>query len=253
MPLLSLVIITQNAESQIAACIESANMLADEILVVDSGSTDQTITIAESYGARVICEPWRGFGAQKRFAVGSAKHDWVLCLDADERLTGTLRASIEAVLAAPQYEAYKFARCNRFLGRYLRHGEGYPDMNLRLFNRQSAQWSDDKVHEYVRTSATVGRLSGDLLHDSMESLSQYLIKQNRYTDLQANILWSKGKKIGFSQLIGSPLFRFIKFYFIRQGFRDGMPGFIHIMIGCMNSFNKYAKLIELQSIRDRKT
>lgn len=251
MPLLSLVIITQNAESQIVACMESAARLVDEILVVDSGSTDQTIVLAQSKGGRIIQEPWRGFGAQKRFAVERAAHDWVLCLDADERLTTDLQQAIEQALQAPQYQAYQFARCNRFLGRYLRHGEGYPDMSLRLFNRQHAQWSEDKVHEYVQTSEAVGRLEGDLLHDSAESLSQYLVKQNHYTDLQAQILWSRGKQVGFTHLLFSPFFRFIKFYLCKQGFRDGLPGLIHIMIGCMNSFSKYAKLVELY-VRNKK-
>jgi glycosyltransferase involved in cell wall biosynthesis len=248
MPQLSLVIIAQNEEQNIATCIESARPLAAEILVIDSGSVDNTVSIAKALGARVVYEPWRGFGAQKRYAVKEARYDWVLCLDADERLTKTLQHAIAAVLAndKPAYQAYQFARCNRFLGRYLRHGEGYPDMSLRLFNRQQAEWSDDEVHEFVHTQQKVGKLAGDLLHDSAESLSQYLMKQNRYTDLQAQILWRKGKKIGCTQLLLSPIIRFIKFYFVRQGFRDGLPGFIHIAIGCINSFLKYIKLIELR-------
>lgn len=251
MPLLSLIVITQNAERHLAACLASAQLLADEILVVDSGSTDKTLAVAQSYGARIIVEAWRGYGAQKQFAVASARHDWVLCLDADEYLTSALKNAIEKALAEPKYQAYQFARSNRFLGRYLRHGEGYPDMSLRLFNRLHAQWSDDKVHEYVVTTQEVGRLTGDLLHDSAESLSHYVVKQNRYTDLQAQILWNQGKKCSLVQLVASPLFRFIKFYIIKQGFRDGLPGFIHIMMGCINSFNKYAKLIEQYSRNDR--
>jgi glycosyltransferase involved in cell wall biosynthesis len=251
MPLLSLVIITQNAETQIVACIESAKAIVDEVLIVDSGSDDRTVVLAQSHGARVLQAPWRGFGAQKRFAVTMAKHDWVLCLDADERLTKTLQAAIKEALAKPQYQAYQFARCNRFLGRYLRHGEGYPDMSLRLFNRHYAQWSEDEVHERVITSSVIGQLGGDLLHDSAESLSHYLIKQNHYTDLQAQILWRQGKKVPMTAWVVKPFFRFVKFYVVKQGFRDGLAGFIHIMIGCMNSFNKYAKLLELYS-KDKK-
>jgi glycosyltransferase involved in cell wall biosynthesis len=251
MPLLSLVIITQNAAQDLARCINSAQSVADEIIVVDSGSTDQTVTVAQSYGAQVTVEPWRGFGPQKQFAVALAKYDWVLCLDADEALTDALAKSIIDTLREPDYYAYQLRRCNQFLGRNLHHGEGYPDISLRLFHRQYAQWSNDLVHEYVQATIAIGQLEGDLLHYSANSLSTYLTKQNDYTDLQAQQLWQQRKKADYLALLISPFFRFIKFYLIKQGFRDGLPGFIHIMIGCINSFIKYAKLIEL-SIRNKK-
>lgn len=240
---LSVAIITLNAAAQLEACLLSARF-ADEILIVDSGSTDGTQALAARHGARVIQQEWLGFGPQKQFAVEAASHDWVLCLDADERVTPELQASIETALRAPATSAYRFARCNRFLGRYLRHGEGYPDWSLRLFDRRQARWSDDAVHEKVETSAPVGTLAGDLLHDSAESLASYLAKQNRYTTLAAGMALAAGKKTGFARIVLSPLIRFIKFYFIRQGFRDGLPGLIHIAIGCFNSFMKYSKMLE---------
>ena len=242
---LSVVIITLNAASQLEECLRSA-AFADEILVVDSGSTDATVALAERYGARVVHQDWLGFGPQKQFAVETAKYDWVLCLDADERVSPELRTSLENALKTPCTAAFRFARCNRFLGRYLKHGEGYPDWSLRLFDRRQAHWSDDAVHEKVVTQAEIGTLDGDLLHDSAESLASYLTKQNRYTTLAAEMALAAGKRASFGRIALSPLVRFIKFYLIRQGFRDGLPGFIHIAIGCFNSFSKYAKMLERQ-------
>ncbi len=255
---LSVAIITLNAASQLEACLQSA-AFADEIVVVDSGSTDGTQVLAEQYGARVIQQDWLGFGPQKQFAVEAASHDWVLCLDADERVTPALQASIESALEIGQnsastadgVHAYRFPRCNRFLGRYLKHGEGYPDWSLRLFNRRHAGWSDDAVHEKVVCSGKVGTLKGDLLHDSAESLSTYLNKQNRYTSLAADMALAAGKRSSLSRVALSPLVRFVKFYFIRQGFRDGLPGFVHIAIGCFNSMIKYAKMLERQNAAPR--
>lgn len=240
---LSIAIITLNAASQLAACLDSVRF-ADDIVVVDSGSTDGTQALAASYGVRVIEQDWLGFGPQKQFAVEAARHDWVLCLDADERVSPALQTSIENVLSNPSSAAFRFPRCNRFLGRYLKYGEGYPDWSLRLFDRRQARWSTDAVHEKVVTAATVGTLAGDLLHDSAESLATYLTKQNRYTTLAAEMALQAGKRTGFARIALSPLVRFIKFYIIRQGFRDGLPGLIHIAIGCFNSMMKYSKMLE---------
>lgn len=248
---LSAVIITLNAASQLEACLQSLQFCAD-IVVVDSGSSDGTQALAQRYGARVIDCPWRGFGPQKQFAVEQAAHEWVLCVDADERVSAPLRDSIAAALVAtpatpaPQFAAYRFPRCNRFMGRYLRHGEGYPDLSLRLFDRRRARWSDDAVHERVVVAAAVGTLGGDLMHDSAESLDSYLAKQNRYTTLAAEAAFARGKRASAGHLLLSPLIRFCKFYFFRMGFLDGLPGLIHILIGCGNSFAKYAKMAALQ-------
>jgi glycosyltransferase involved in cell wall biosynthesis len=242
---LSVAIITLNAASQLEDCLKSARF-ADDIVVVDSGSTDGTQALAERLGARVIAQDWLGFGPQKQFAVTAARHDWVLCLDADERVSPELQSSIKNELKSPSTAAFRFARCNRFLGRYLKHGEGYPDWSLRLFDRRQARWSADAVHEKVETLSAVGELSGDLLHESAESLSSYLSKQNRYTTLAAEMALAAGKRASFPRIALSPIIRFIKFYFIRQGFRDGLPGLIHIAIGCFNSMMKYSKMLERQ-------
>jgi len=242
---LSVVLIAQNAAHQLDACLASASF-AEEIVLVDSGSTDATRQVAQKHGARVVAKDWLGFGRQKQFAVEQARHDWVLCLDADERVSPELRASVERALAAPVAPVYRMARRNRFLGRWLSHGEGYPDWSPRLFNRMNARWSDDPVHEKVLYAVTPGTLEGDLLHDSAEDLAHYLDKQNRYTTLAAEQLYERGRNAGAFELLASPAVRFLKFYVLRLGFLDGIPGLVHIGIGCMNSYLKYAKLIEMR-------
>ena len=242
---LSAVLITRNAAAVLEACLESL-AFADEIVVVDSSSSDATAEIARSHGAKLIQKEWLGFGRQKQFAVEQARHDWVLCLDADERVSPRLAQSIREALARPASPVYRMPRRNRFLGRWLSHGEGYPDWSPRLFNRQNARWSDDLVHEKVLYAVTPGTLQGDLMHDSSDDLSAYLERQNRYTTLAARQAFEQGRSAGMLHLMFSPVVRFIKFYVLRLGFLDGLPGLMHISIGCMNSYLKYAKLIELR-------
>ena len=242
---LSAVLITRNAAAVLEPCLDSL-AFADEVVVVDSASSDSTVELATRKGARVVQKEWLGFGRQKQFAVEQAQHDWVLCLDADERVSPELAASIAAALAAPVAPVYRMPRRNRFLGKWLSHGEGYPDWSPRLFNRMSARWSDDLVHEKVLYAVTPGTLRGDLLHDSYDDLTAYLERQNRYTTLAARQAYELGRSAGVAHLLLSPVVRFIKFYILRLGFLDGLPGLLHISIGCMNSYVKYAKLIELR-------
>jgi glycosyltransferase involved in cell wall biosynthesis len=237
--------ITRNAAGQLERCLASV-AFAEEVVVVDSGSTDDTVELAARHGARVIRKEWLGFGAQKQFAVDAASHEWVLCVDADESLSPELRDAIVRELKAPRGLVYAIARRNRFLGRWLKHGEGYPDWNVRLFHREHARWGSEAVHEKIVTRSPVLRLRGDLLHDSAETLEKYLDKQNRYTSLQAESLRAAGRRANALQLVLSPILRFVKFYLWRLGFLDGVPGLVHVTIGCMNSFNKYAKLKALE-------
>jgi glycosyltransferase involved in cell wall biosynthesis len=239
------VLITRNASATLGACLDSLAFV-DEIVIVDSGSSDGTAEIAARKGARVVQKEWLGFGMQKQFAVEQASHDWVLCLDADERVSPELAQSIQAALAAPVSPVYRMPRRNRFLGRWLAHGEGYPDWSPRLFNRMNARWSDDLVHEKVLFAVTPGTLEGDLMHDSSDDLATYLERQNRYTTLAARHAFEQGRGANVLHLLFSPVVRFIKFYLMRLGFLDGLPGLLHISIGCMNSYLKYAKLIELR-------
>ena len=241
----SVVLITRNAAPQLRACIDSARF-ADEIIVVDSGSDDDTVQVAASMGARVIHQSWLGFGPQKQLAVERAMHDWVLCLDADERVSADLARAIKSELAAPRAHAFRMARRNRFLGRWLRHGEGYPDWNTRLFDRRHARWSDDAVHERVIVDGATLTLDGDLAHESAESLDAYMAKQNRYTTLQAQTMHANGRRASVAKLVLSPIVRFVRFYVFKLGFLDGIAGLVHIAIGCETSFLKQAKLFALE-------
>ena len=243
---LSLVIIARDAAHELPDCLASAAFAA-ETVVVDSGSSDDTAAVAARCGARVIEHAWEGFGPQKNFAVGQARHDWVLCLDADERVTPELAAAIAALFTGAQpAAAYSISRRNRFLGRWLAHGEGYPDWNIRLFDRRRARWSDDLVHEKVVADVAPARLQGDLLHASAESIDAYIAKQNRYTTVQAESMHARGQRATAAQLVFSPVARFVRFYVFRLGFLDGLAGFAHIAIGAFASFLKYAKLRALQ-------
>ena len=242
---LSVTLITRDAAGRLADCLASV-AFADEIVVVDSGSIDDTVEFARRHGARVLQHEWLGFGPQKQFAVDAASHDWVLCVDADERVSPELREQIVSELKAPRGFVYAIPRRNRFLGRWLRHGEGYPDWSVRLFHRAHARWGSEPVHEKVVCRSPVLKLSGDLLNDSAETLEKYLDKQNRYTSLQAEAMHAEGRRANALQLTISPVLRFFKYYVLRLGFLDGVPGLVHIAIGCMNSFNKYAKLRALE-------
>ena len=245
-PPLSAVLITRNAAGQIGPCLASLSF-CDEIVVVDSASDDGTPELAAKVGARVIASEWRGFGPQKQFAIEQARHDWVLCVDADERVSDALRASILGIFSGePDRRAFRFARCNRFMGRFLRHGEGYPDWSLRLFDRRHARWSADSVHERVLADAEPGTLSGDLLHESAESLESYFAKQNRYSTLAADAAYARGERATVLHLLVSPALRFLKFFVFRLGFLDGLPGLVHILAGCSASFGKYAKMLSFQ-------
>jgi glycosyltransferase involved in cell wall biosynthesis len=247
---LSAVLITRNAANVIDACLESL-AFADDVVLVDSASSDGTQEIAARRGARVVQKEWLGYGRQKQFAVEQARHDWVLCVDADERVSPELAAGIQAALAAPASPVYRMPRRNRFMGKWLAHGEGYPDWSPRLFNRMNARWSDDLVHEKVLFAVTPGTLRGDLMHDSSDDLSTYLERQNRYTTLAARQAFELGRSASLVHLLFSPVVRFFKFYVLRLGFLDGTAGLLHISIGCMNSYIKYAKLIELRRAERR--
>lgn len=244
---LSLVLITCNAAARLRDVLASVPF-ADEIILVDSGSTDDTAAIATTFGAQVVHQGWMGFGPQKSHAVSLARHDWVLCLDADEALSPQLANSIRGAFCKglPDYPVYRFARCNVFMGRPLKHGEGYPDYNTRLFRKDSARWSDDIVHEHVLSDMPPRTLEGDLLHYSADDLKIYLDKQNRYTSLAAEKALARGETAPVARMLLSPLTRFVKFWLVRGGWRDGLPGFVHIIIGCQNSFMKYVKLREFR-------
>lgn len=246
---LSVAIITLNEEANLARTLASVAW-ADDLVVVDSGSTDRTEAIARSYGARFIREPWRGFAAQKNLAIDLCNSEWVLSLDADERVTPELAASIQQVLASsPARTAYSVPRRNYFLGRWIRHGGYYPDAKLRLFPRGAARFKETPVHETAAFDGRVERLSGDLLHDAYPTLSGYLEHMQRYSTLGAEVALGRGRTGRglfwfLDGVVLNPVVTFFYNYVIRLGILDGREGLLlHLYHSSYVSW-KYAKAWE---------
>src|SRR5690625_926336 len=212
---LSVIIITKNEEHNIAECLKSVSF-ADEIIVVDSGSTDNTCGIAESLGAQVtITADWPGFGPQKNRALSLATKEWVLSIDADERVTPELAHEIQQLLvSSPQHEAYKIARLSNFCGRWMRHSGWWPDHVLRLFKRGSTKFTDDIVHESVKETNSLGTLSGHFLHYPYPNLESLIDKVNRYSTDGANKMLAKGRRTGVAGIITHSVWTFIRIYFL---------------------------------------
>lgn len=201
--------------------------------MVDSGSTDDTRAIAEAAGARVLVRPFDGFRSQKQFAVDQASHDWVLCLDADERVSPELKASILAARDAGFSDAagYRFARLSEYFGKFLRRGNAYPDRVLRLFDRRRGGWRGDReIHEAASVDGAARTLSGDLIHYPYRSLMQQLQKTERYARMMAEYEFSRGKRASLVKLILSPAWRFWRGYVFRLGFLDGWHGLVYAYV-----------------------
>ena len=231
-PPISAVIITFNEADRIGDCLASLAFCA-EIVVVDSGSTDDTRAIAEAAGARVLVRPFDGFRSQKQFAVDQATHDWVLCLDADERVSPVLRASILAARDGGFADAagYRFARLSEYFGKFLRRGNAYPDRVLRLFDRRRGGWRGDReIHEAASVDGAVRTLAGDLIHYPYRSLMQQLSKTERYARMMAEYEFSRGKRASLGKLIFSPAWRFWRGYVFRLGFLDGWHGLVYAYV-----------------------
>ncbi|HZX75898.1 glycosyltransferase family 2 protein [Lysobacter sp.] len=225
-------IIAFNEADRIGDCIASL-AFCDEVVVVDSHSTDATADIAAGLGARVIQRPFDGFRSQKQFAVEQAAHDWVLCLDADERVGDALRTSIEAARAGGFADAagYRFARLSEYFGRFLRHGNAYPDRVLRLFDRRRGGWRGKReVHEAASVDGPVRTLAGDLIHYPYRSLEQQLVKTQRYARMMAEHDYARGKRATPGKLVLSPAWRFWRGYVLRGGFLDGWHGLVYAYV-----------------------
>lgn len=234
-------IITLNEERNIARAIESLRC-CDEILVLDSGSVDRTVELAEKLGTRVIEAGWRGYAGQKNWAAEQATHDWILSLDADEALSEALEAEIwNLKKKGPQYDAYTMPRLARYLGRWILHSGWYPDRKVRLYHRAKAKWVGDVVHESVKPEGRVGHLEANILHFTCESLSEHVKSLERYTTLAAQDLAARNTEIGSWRLIVDPPWTFIKTYFFQRGFQDGLEGLIIAYMAAFYTFLKYAK------------
>jgi glycosyltransferase involved in cell wall biosynthesis len=243
---LSIVVIAKNEAERIDACLKSVSW-ADEIVVVDSGSSDSTCEIARCYTDKVFDIPWCGFGPQKQAAVDLASNDWILNIDCDERVTTELAIEIRDILASDNVErAYSVPR-RTFLGsREIRHCGWYPDRTVRLFDRRSGKFSTDPVHERVVVEGEIGQCRGDLLHYSFTGIDDILTKMRRYTDLSSLQLFNKGRRFSLADITLRPLFAFFKTFVLRAGFLDGVAGLTVSAANCISVFVKYLKLRELE-------
>jgi glycosyltransferase involved in cell wall biosynthesis len=244
---LSVIVITKNEADNIVACLDSV-AFADEFIVVDSGSTDNTVELARAMGATVKqTYDWPGFGQQKNRALSLARGEWILSVDADERVTPELGRAIQAAIDAPSCDAYEIARLSNFCGRFIRHSGWWPDYVLRLFRRGSARFSDAVVHERIVPAkpGRMGRLNGHLVHYSYPNLDTLLNKVNRYSSDGAAMMHARGKRTSIWGALGHGFWTFIRIYLIRRGFLDGRHGLVLAVAAAAGSFFRYAKLMFL--------
>ena len=242
----SLCIITKDEEANLPDCLASVTW-AEEILVVDSRSADRTREIAAAAGARVIERDFPGHIEQKNFAVGEAKHDWVLCLDADERLSPELARAVQAALEGPEGPAgFEFPRLTFHCGHPIRHGGWYPDRKLRLFDRRRGKWGGRNPHDHVEVAGPVARLEGDLLHFSYRSISDHLRQIDFFTTISAKEKKARGVRSSLLKMALHPTWKFFRMFVLEAGFLDGVQGFVVAALGCHYVFLKYAKLRELE-------
>jgi glycosyltransferase involved in cell wall biosynthesis len=241
---LSVIIITKNESLNIRECIESIKW-ADEIIVVDSGSTDDTVAICREYTQHVYSHDWPGFGIQKNRALDYASKDWVLSLDADERVTPELRAEIEMAMREGKAQGYEIPRLSSFCGRFMYHSGWYPDYVLRLFRRGSARFSDNLVHERLLIDSQTERLKSLMLHYAFENLEEVLHKTNQYSTAGAQMQFQRGRKSSLSGAVVRGLWSFVRSYVLRAGFLDGREGFILAVSNAEGTYYRYLKLMLL--------
>ena len=243
---ISAVIITLNEEKNIQKCIDSVKDVVEEIVVVDSFSTDKTEEICKNNGVRFLQRQWGGYGNQKNWGNEQAAYDYILSLDADERLSDGLKEAILDIKKKWQYDVYSFTRLLYFHGRILKHTL-YPDRQLRLFDRRKTRWNEDLVHEKIITGQGVSlkHINKYIIHCSEENIHELFETLNNYSSLSARYNLELGKKPSIFKLIFSPMISFIRNYFIKLGFLDGFSGFVRCISMAHHTFLKYAKLIEL--------
>jgi glycosyltransferase involved in cell wall biosynthesis len=248
-PSLSIALITRNERQNIVECLASVAW-ADEIVVVDQASDDGTAELARDAGARVIDAPeWKGFGPQKNIAVDACRSDWILALDADERVSPALQAEIRAALASGQHAVYEVPRSSSYCGRFMRHSGWSPDYVRRLFRRGAARFSGDRVHERLLTDEHVGRLQQPLIHYSFRSMDDVLDKINRYSSESAQMLVERGARPGLSTALAHGLAAFVRTYILKRGFLDGRHGLMLAISNAEGSYYRYVKAMLAQQTR----
>ena len=259
MPAITATVITLNESANIDACLESVRW-ADEILVVDSGSTDDTAARARARGARVIVRDWPGYAAQKTFADTQASHDWILSVDADERVTPSLADEIRRVLdpgsaagrpasaapVAPAEPGFRMPRVTWHLGRWIRTTDWYPDVQLRLYDRRRARWKPSRVHESVEVDGAPGLLQNELQHFAYRDIAHHLDTINRYTTLAAKDMHARGRRASLADLVLHPPAAFLRNYVLKRGCTDGAAGFVISAMNTQYVFMKFAKLWALE-------
>ncbi len=242
---LSAVIITNNEAKNIKRCISSLDGVADEIIVVDSFSTDATPSICKGLGVQFHQREWKGYSKQKNYGNGLASNDWILSIDADEALSDELRDSILKVKASGNHENFAFNRLTNYCGKWIKHSGWYPDRKTRMFNRAKDDWQG-AVHEKLTVkSETIKRLKGDLLHYSYHNVSDHVQRMDRYSTIGAKELFEKGKRASIINLLFNPWLRFNKMLFLQLGFLDGVAGFNIALITAYGTYLKYIKLFYL--------
>jgi glycosyltransferase involved in cell wall biosynthesis len=238
---LTATIITYNEERNIARAMESLRC-CDEIVIVDSGSSDRTAEIAAKLGARVIESPWGGYARQKNYAAECATHDWILSIDADEALSEALEGEIWQIKKnGPQFDAYTMPRLAQYLGRWILHSGWYPDRKVRLYDRRKARWVGEYIHESVIVDGATGHLQSDLLHFTCDSLSEHLKTMDRYTTLAAEQLIAQGRRAGMRHLVIDPVWTFVRTLVFQRAFLDGVEGLSIAWMAALYNFVKYAK------------
>jgi glycosyltransferase involved in cell wall biosynthesis len=242
----SAVLITHNEERNLAAALQSVRF-CDEVVVVDSGSTDRTLEVAEEAGARVIRNaPWPGFVAQRNLAAGAARNDWILAVDADERVSAELRDEIQAARAAGfRNSGYRIPRVARYMGRWIRATDWYPDPQLRLFDRTKGRWEGGLVHESVRVQGSVGRLRSELQHHPYDDIGHHLRKIDSYTSLWAREAFAGGRRAGALEAVGAAGWAFLRNYVLKGGFLLGEAG---LTISLLNTHYTHANLAKLREL-----
>ena len=242
---LSVVIVTKNEEKTIGRAIDSVKDIASEILIIDSGSTDNTLKIAKEKGAKVIFNQWRGYPKQVQYGINNASNEYVLVIDADEEVSKELKNSIREIFNPyPEFSCYKVPRKTFYLGKFLEH-TWYPEWRIRLFKKEFVKY-EGYLHEKVICKGSIGKLKGDLYHYSFKNLKHQFSKAFFYGEITAKEMFKQGKKVSFKHLFLNPAWSFLKVFFLQKGFLDGKRGFIASVYAAFSTFIKYAFLYELQ-------
>jgi glycosyltransferase involved in cell wall biosynthesis len=248
--MLSVIVITKNEAQHISRCLASVSW-ADEIIVLDSGSDDNTVKLCQAYTDKVFVTDWPGFGIQKQRALDKASGDWVLSIDADEQVSPELKAEIQQAIQDNQFDGFEIPRLSSYCGRDMKHGGWWPDYVLRLFKRELGKFSPELVHERIEVSGTLAKLTHPLLHEAFINPEEVLHKINSYSSLGARKLHADGKQTSLSVAILKGLWTFLRTYFLKGSFLDGRQGLMLAISNAEGAYYKYVKLLELNSAQKK--